>query len=68
MADNTDTKLFDKKVDDLTVGDAVKLNLGVVALCVAVPAAWVGVVTVKEKIQAKLVERKANKEAVEETK
>lgn len=36
-----DIKLMQKKVDDLTVGDALKINLGVMAICAAIPLAIV---------------------------
>lgn len=33
-----DTKLMDKSINDLTVGDAIKVNVGAVAITVAILA------------------------------
>jgi hypothetical protein len=55
------TSLMDKNVNDLTVGDALKINLAVVGACVAVPFVIYGVTTVTDKVNAVRAQRKATR-------
>lgn len=59
MDDNV--KLMDKKVDDLTVGDAVKINLGIIAIMAAVPVTIGCVSAVKNHVTTWNHDRKIKK-------
>lgn len=43
--------LMQKTPDELTVGDAIKLNLGTLAVMAAIPAVWLGGVAGVEKFK-----------------
>lgn len=53
--------LMNKNVNDLTVGDALKINLVVLAVMVAIPSALVAVGVVSEKVGAWKQARKNKK-------
>lgn len=69
MEDNTEnnTGLMSKKADDLTVGEAIKLNLGVLAVFCAVPIVFAGGSVAVEKISNWRMNRKLEKELSETT-
>lgn len=54
-------KLMNKNVNDLTVGDALKINGAILAVMVAIPAAIVGVSAAKEKFTDWNTSRKLKK-------
>lgn len=64
MDETPKVKLTDKKLDDLTVGDAVKINLVVIAATVAIPVMIVGASAGYEAVRSRLKERKAKKDNV----
>lgn len=43
MNETETTSLMNKKVDDITVGDALKINLVIIAAMAAIPVALIGV-------------------------
>lgn len=55
------TKLMDKNVNDLTVGDALKINLVVVAVAVAIPGTFLAGAAIKDKFTNWNQKRKLNK-------
>lgn len=59
--DETKTSLMNKKLDDLTVGDAVKINLAVIATTVAVPVVIWGATAAVDGVKSRLHARKARK-------
>ena len=65
MEDETTTEttsLMNKKADELTVGEAIKLNLGVVAVFAAVPLAVAGGAAAYDKFTDWRIRRKIEKE------
>lgn len=50
--------LLDKRMDDLTLRDSLKINLVVVTALVAAPIVIAGAVTAVEKIREKRAQRK----------
>ena len=55
-------KLMNKNVNDLTVGDALKINGAILAVMVAIPLTITGVAAGKEKVASMLKQRKLNKQ------
>jgi hypothetical protein len=61
--DEEKTHLWNKKMDELTVGDAMKLNGAVLAITVGGLFAFAGAVTVWEKSTSKFKQMKLDREA-----
>lgn len=55
------TNLMQKNVNDLTVGDALKLNAGILAAMVVIPVAVVGVATAVDRVRDWNVSRQLRK-------
>lgn len=55
------TSLMNKNVNDLTVGDALKINLVILAAMAAIPVSVCAVVEVKERLTSWNTKRKLNK-------
>lgn len=72
MEDNmnldTNTRIMDKRPEDLTVGEALKLNLGVMAAFAAVPLVFAGGAVAYEKASSRFRSWKLEKarQAMEE--
>lgn len=52
------TKLMNKSLNDLTVGDAVKINVGLVAIAVAIPVTLAMAASFADKVSAWNTNRK----------
>lgn len=68
MNEEVQPSLMQKNVNDLTVGDALKINLVVLATVVAVPAVLIVVGVVSEKVGAWKQTRKNKKSTKQSTK
>ena len=55
------TTLMNKNVNDLTVGDAIKINIGIMAVMAAIPAALYGVGYAKDQVATWSMNRKNKK-------
>lgn len=51
MNEEVQPKLLNKNVNDLTVGDALKINLVVLAVMVAIPSAVIACAVVTERVR-----------------
>lgn len=47
------TRMMDKKPEDLTVGESLKLNLGTIAVLAAAPVVFFGGLTAVDKVRTK---------------
>lgn len=61
MEDETPVRILDKKPDDLTVGDALKINAVILAAIVAIPVAISGVIVGTDKAVQKFKEMRKNR-------
>lgn len=61
------TNLMDKSVNDLTVGDAIKINLGILAVMAAIPMVYGGVTAAKNKFTAWKTGRKSHLNVIDTT-
>ena len=59
--DNETVSILDKKADDITVRDALKINAVILAVMVGVPLAIAGIAAGYEVLSQKRQERKAAK-------
>ena len=59
------TTLMNKNVNDLTVGDAIKINIGIMAVMAAIPVALYGVGYAKDQVTTWRMNRKNQKFAQE---
>ena len=65
MEDNQTTNLMSKKLDDLTVGDAIRINLIVLAATAGVIGVVAGAEAGSVKVKSYLRERKARKTLID---